>query len=59
MNSLTTQYTEVLLLCQSALNAINLNGSRTKWYWTKWHGQNGTDKMAPIEYQLIKQSSFH
>ena len=21
-------------------------GDRTKWYWTKWHGQNGTDKMV-------------
>jgi len=18
------------------------------WYWTKWHGQNGTDKMVAI-----------
>src|SRR6218665_2841705 len=22
------------------------NGDRTKWYRTKWHGQNGTDKMV-------------
>jgi len=21
-------------------------GDRTKWYWTKWHGQNGMDKMV-------------
>src|SRR6218665_3625938 len=26
------------------------NGIRTKWYWTKWHGQNGTDKMVRIKY---------
>src|SRR6218665_1908998 len=23
-------------------------GDRTKWYWTKWYGQNGTDKMVSI-----------
>src|SRR6218665_3321666 len=23
-----------------------LSGDRTKWYWTKGHGQNGTDKMV-------------
>jgi len=22
---------------------------RTKWYWTKWCGQNGTDNMARIK----------
>src|SRR6218665_779533 len=22
-------------------------GYQTKWYWTKWYGQNGTDKMVP------------
>jgi len=21
-------------------------GDRTKWYWTKWHRQDGTDKMV-------------
>src|SRR6218665_2725892 len=21
------------------------SGIRTKWYWTKWYGQNGTDKI--------------
>ena len=21
-------------------------GIRTKWYWTKWYGQNGMDKMV-------------
>jgi|SRR6218665_214438 len=25
-------------------------GDRTKWYWTKWHGQNGTDKMARTKW---------
>ena len=24
-------------------------GIRTKWYWTKWYGQNGTDKTLPIK----------
>ena len=26
--------------------AMCLAGDRTKWYRTKWHGQNGTDKMV-------------
>src|SRR6218665_213919 len=25
---------------------LALHGDRTKWYRTKWHGQNGTDKMV-------------
>ena len=25
-------------------------GDRTKWYWTKWHRQNGTDKMARTKW---------
>ena len=30
----------------------------TKWYWTKWHGQNGTDKMVGIKRtdKIINQS---
>jgi len=33
------------------------NGTRTKWYWTKWHGQNGTrknvkDKTVPKEITI-------
>src|SRR6218665_2801398 len=27
---------------------IGPKGDRTKWYWTKWYGQNGTDKMVAI-----------
>ena len=25
-------------------------GIRKKWYWTKWYGENGTDKMVQIKY---------
>ena len=25
---------------------MDKNGIRTKWYWTKWYGQNGIDKMV-------------
>jgi len=24
------------------------NGIQTKWYWTKWYGHNGTDKVVAI-----------
>jgi len=24
--------------------SVRTMGDRTKWYWTKWHGQNGTAK---------------
>src|SRR6218665_313267 len=27
-------------------NGSGQNGIRTKWYWTKRYGQNGTDKMV-------------
>src|SRR6218665_2226735 len=26
------------------------NGIQPKWYWTKWYGQCGTDKMVQIKY---------
>ena len=37
------------------------NCIRTKGHWTKWYGQSGTDKMAPIKSvsQLINQSRSH
>src|SRR6218665_176833 len=25
-------------------------GDQTKWYWTKWYGQNGTDKMVRTKW---------
>jgi len=28
-------------------------GDRTKWYWTTWHGQNGTDKMTRTKWQQL------
>ena len=29
-------------------------GDGTKWYWTKWYGQNGTDKMPRTKwYQFL------
>jgi len=31
---------------------------RTKWYWTKWYGQTGTDKMVRIK-SSINQSHSH
>jgi len=30
------------------ISANDQNGHRTKWYWIKWYGQNGTDKMVAI-----------
>src|SRR6218665_3203495 len=30
--------------------ANSSNGDRTKWYWTKWHGQNGAYKMARTKW---------
>src|SRR6218665_1736082 len=33
-----------MLACLSV--SISYRGDRTKWYRTKWHGQNGTDKMV-------------
>src|SRR6218665_1669844 len=32
----------------SASQYTTIIGSRTKWYWTKWYGQNGMDKMVWI-----------
>jgi len=26
--------------------SLPLEGWSDKWYWTKWYGQNGTDKMS-------------
>jgi len=31
-------------------SSISLEGDRTKWYWTKWQGQNGTDKMSRTKW---------
>jgi len=25
-------------------------GDRTKWYWTKWYGQNGKEKMSRTKW---------
>ena len=30
------------------LTKTAMDGDRTKWYWTKWCGQNGKDKMLAI-----------
>ena len=27
------------------------HSDRIKWYWTKWHGQNGTDKMVRTKWK--------
>src|SRR6218665_1273248 len=32
-------------VCLNMLS-MSCSGDRTKWYWTKWHRQNGTDKMV-------------
>jgi len=32
----------------SSLASRAWEGDQTKWYWTKWYGQNGTDKMVAI-----------
>ena len=31
-------------------NGSGQNGIQTKWYWTKWYGQNDTDRMVRIKY---------
>ena len=32
----------------------HLRGDWTKWYWMKWYGQNGTDKMSRTKwYQFL------
>ena len=48
-------------------NGSGQNGKWTKWYtvkmvldtmvWTKWYGQNGTDKTLPIESSIKKIST--
>src|SRR6218665_2770692 len=39
------------------------NGIRTKWYWTKWYGQNGMDKMVRTKWYrqngMDKMIQFH
>src|SRR6218665_1928988 len=42
-NALLT-HVNTQLSCLTA--SIAPQGDRTKWYRTKWHGQNGTDKMV-------------
>jgi len=37
------------LLCLST----SCNGDRTKWYWTKWHGQNGSN-FYRFQFNLIE-----
>ena len=34
-------------------------GDRTKWYWTKWYGQNGTDKMVRTKWYGQNGSNFY
>ena len=36
----------VLLSSLFMRGTMALEDDRTKWHWTKWHGQNGTDKMV-------------
>jgi len=32
--------------CAKAVSLLSAErGSRTKWYWTNWYGQNGTDRI--------------
>ena len=33
--------------------SITYNGDRTKWYWTKWHGQNGSN-FYKFQFNLIE-----
>ena len=35
------------------------NGDQTKWYWTKWYGQNGMDKMVRTKWPGQNGSNFY
>ena len=36
--------------CHQSGRVTGQNGIRTKWYWTKWYGQNGMDKMVRTKW---------
>ena len=48
----------VLLLSNEHWSPVCLYGDRTKWYRTKWHGQNGTDKMVYGQNGMGQNGSY-